>query len=103
MVYIDVSKPPLASLLTLPCPCANRIILILPGLVAGVAMSWISRKVPHALALPGAMVLTPLVFYVVMFLGTQTHLHIYIVWCHLIVSNSLLSVNACRAIDVTSF
>lgn len=67
-------KPPLVSLLTLPCLCVGRIILILPGLVAGVAMSWISRKVPHALALPGSMVLTPVVFYVVMYLGTQIHI-----------------------------
>lgn len=50
----------------------HSVVLVLPGILAGVGLSAVARSFKHFLALPLAMVCVPLVFYGVLYLGGET-------------------------------
>jgi MFS superfamily sulfate permease-like transporter/CRP-like cAMP-binding protein len=50
----------------------HSVVLVLPGILAGVGFSAVARSFKHFLALPLAMVCVPLAFYGVLYLGGET-------------------------------
>jgi hypothetical protein len=47
----------------------HMMMLVMPGLVAGAMLSCVSRYFTHFLALPTAMVIIPIAFYLLVYLG----------------------------------